>query len=112
MEKKNSNQHPLPGRKRKGRRIKLHYQLKLLSWQWKYQAVPYFPPAPPIRALKLIHNTYHRLSARKYPKIDSVTYNLQHRFECAAKTAPDGRQFEKEYLPVMKFEKCGVLGHL
>lgn len=66
-----------------GKKIKLHYQLKLLSWQRKYQ--PFNIPL-----LNLIHNTQSSLCVRKYPKIASVTCNLQHQLECASKTPPNG----------------------
>lgn len=84
----NNNQHTLPKRKGKENEIKLHYQLKLLSWQRKYQTFNIPPP-------NLIHNTYCSLCVRKYPQIASVTCNLQHQLECAAETPPNGQQSER-----------------
>lgn len=84
----NNNQHAFPGMMGKGKKRKLHYQLKLLSWQRKYQTFN-------IPSVNLIHNTYCSLCVRKYPKIASVTCNLQHQLECAAKTPPNGQQFER-----------------
>ena len=86
----NNNQHASPGRKQGIRRekLKLHYQLKLLSWQRKYQTFN-------IPSLNLIHNTYLGLCVRKSPKIASVTCNLQHQLECAAETPPKGQQSER-----------------
>ena len=47
---------------------------------------------------------------RKYPKIASVTCNLQHQLECAAKTPPSGRQSERNICLWWNQKKCCCFG--
>lgn len=60
------------------KKIEFRYQLKLLTWQRKYQTFN-------TSSLNLIHNIYCSLFVRKQPKIASVTCNLHHQLERAAR---------------------------